>query len=90
MLKEGAPADMRARFEREAKVSMKIQHENAMVTYDFSEHNGQLYLVLEYLEGQSLRVWMNSRIRPMKNSGPRCRLRGRLNICTRSTWFIAI
>jgi serine/threonine-protein kinase len=58
MLKEGAPADMRARFEREAKVSMKIQHENAMVTYDFSEHNGQLYLVLEYLEGQSLRVWM--------------------------------
>ncbi len=58
MLKEGAPADMRARFEREAKVSMKIQHENAMVTYDFSEHNGQLYLVLEYLEGQSLRAWM--------------------------------
>ena len=58
MLKEGAPTDMRARFEREAKVSMKIQHENAMVTYDFSEHNGQLYLVLEYLEGQSLRAWM--------------------------------
>lgn len=58
MLKEGAPADMRSRFEREAKVSMQIQHENAMVTYDFSEHNGQLYLVLEYLEGQSLRAWM--------------------------------
>src|SRR5437660_1766106 len=58
MLKEGAPADMRGRFEREARVSMRIQHENAMVTYDFSEHHGQLYLVLEFLEGESLRAWM--------------------------------
>src|SRR5260370_32710528 len=58
MLKEGAPADMRARFEREARVSMRIQHENAMVTYDFSELHGQLYLVLEFLEGESLRTWM--------------------------------
>ena len=37
---------------------MRIQHENAMVTYDFSEHHGQLYLVLEFLEGESLRAWM--------------------------------
>jgi len=58
MLKEGAPTDMRARFEREARVSMRIQHENAMVTYDFSEHNGQLYLVLEFLEGEGLRAWI--------------------------------
>ena len=58
MLKHGAPADMRSRFEREARVSMKIQHENAMVTYDFAEHEGQLYLVLEFLDGESLRVWM--------------------------------
>jgi hypothetical protein len=58
MLKHGAPADMRNRFEREARVSMKIQHENAMVTYDFAEHEGQLYLVLEFLEGESLRVWL--------------------------------
>jgi formylglycine-generating enzyme required for sulfatase activity len=58
MLKEGAPADMRTRFEREARVSMRIQHENAMVTYDFSEHHGQLYLVLEFLEGESLRAWL--------------------------------
>jgi len=58
MLKHGAPADMRVRFEREARVSMKVQHENAMVTYDFAEHEGQLYLVLEYLEGESLRDWL--------------------------------
>lgn len=58
MLKEGAPAGMRARFEREARVSMRIQHENAMVTYDFSEHHGLLYLVLEFLEGEGLRAWM--------------------------------
>jgi serine/threonine-protein kinase len=58
MLKEGAPADMRARFEREARVSMRIQHDNAMVTYDFSEYHGQPYLVLEYLQGESLRAWM--------------------------------
>jgi len=58
MLKHGAPAEMRGRFEREARVSMQIQHENAMVTYDFAEHEGQLYLVLEYLEGESLRAWL--------------------------------
>ncbi len=58
MLKVGAPPDMRDRFEREARVSMRIQHENAMVTYDFSQHEGQLYLVLEFLEGDSVRKWM--------------------------------
>lgn len=60
MLKESAPADMRERFEREARVSMRVQHENAMVTYDFSDHQGHPYMVLEFLEGESLRNWLKS------------------------------
>ena len=58
MLKPDASPDMRERFEREARVSMRIRHENAMVTYDFSAHEGQPYLVLEYLEGENLRRWI--------------------------------
>jgi len=44
---------MRARFEREARVSMQIQHENVMVAFDFSEHHGQPHLVLEFLEAKA-------------------------------------
>ncbi len=45
-----------ARFEREAKVVAKLEHPNIVPIYDFSEHTGQPYLVLKFIEGETLKA----------------------------------
>jgi serine/threonine protein kinase len=48
----------RARFEREAQIVAKLSHPNIVPVYDFSDHEGQPYLVLKYIEGQTLKAVM--------------------------------
>ncbi|MCH7824732.1 MAG: tetratricopeptide repeat protein [Acidobacteria bacterium] len=43
-----------ARFEREAKVLASINHPNIATIYGFEDVDGTPYLVLEYLEGETL------------------------------------
>jgi serine/threonine protein kinase len=43
------------RFEREAKVVAKLEHPNIVPIYDFSEHEGRPYLVLKYVQGETLK-----------------------------------
>ena len=43
------------RFMVEARTTAKCAHENIVVIHDVSEHEGRPYMVLEYLEGQTLR-----------------------------------
>jgi serine/threonine protein kinase len=45
-----------ARFEREAKVVAKLDHPNIVPIYDFAEHEGQPYLVMKFIEGQTLKA----------------------------------
>ncbi len=47
-------ADRLARFQREAKVLASLNHPNIGAIYGFEEANGQRYLVLEYIEGETL------------------------------------
>ena len=42
------------RFLIEAKATAKCQHDNIVVIYEVAEDNGSPYLVLEYLEGETL------------------------------------
>jgi serine/threonine protein kinase len=44
-----------ARFEREARVVARLEHPNIIPIYDFSEHDRQPYLVMKYVEGQTLK-----------------------------------
>ncbi len=44
-----------ARFEREAKLSSSLEHPNTITIHDYGEWQGALYLVMEYVRGQSLR-----------------------------------
>ena len=46
--------DARQRFEREAKAISKLSHPNICAIYDVGSDGGVEYLVLEYLEGETL------------------------------------
>jgi serine/threonine protein kinase len=45
-----------ARFRREAEISSSIGHPNIIEVQDFNEESGQPYIVMEYLEGEDLRI----------------------------------
>jgi eukaryotic-like serine/threonine-protein kinase len=46
--------DLRARFEREAKAISGLQHSNICVLYDVGRQDAVDFLVMEYLEGETL------------------------------------
>jgi serine/threonine protein kinase/predicted negative regulator of RcsB-dependent stress response len=45
-----------ARFQREARVVAKLEHPNIIPVYDFAEHEGKTYLVMKYVEGETLKA----------------------------------
>ena len=45
-----------ARFQREARLVAKLEHPNIVPIYDFSEHAGQPYLVMKFIEGETLKA----------------------------------
>jgi hypothetical protein len=47
--------ELRARFYREAQAGAKLSHPNVVVVHDLGEAEGQLYIVMEFLEGQELK-----------------------------------
>jgi len=49
-----ANADLKMRFEREARAISALQHPNICVLHDVGSENGTDFLVMEYLEGESL------------------------------------
>jgi serine/threonine-protein kinase len=42
------------RFKEEARASAKLEHSNIVQAYDFSEADGKLFIVMEYIEGTDL------------------------------------
>ncbi len=49
-----ADPDVRARFEREARAISQLQHPHICTLYDIGRDNGTDFLVMEYLEGETL------------------------------------
>lgn len=45
-----------ARFQREARVVAKLEHPNIVPIYDFAEHEGRPYLVMKYIQGETLKA----------------------------------
>jgi serine/threonine protein kinase len=46
------------RFQREARVLARLEHPNIVPVYDFADHGGQPYLVMKYVEGDTLKARM--------------------------------
>jgi len=57
VLADGRVADAlaRTRFRREAQALSRLNHPNIATIYDFDQQDGRDFLVMEYIEGQSLR-----------------------------------
>jgi eukaryotic-like serine/threonine-protein kinase len=45
-----------ARFQREARVVAKLEHPNIVPVYDYAEHENRPYLVMKFIEGDTLKA----------------------------------
>jgi serine/threonine-protein kinase len=59
-----ADADVRARFEREAKAVARLQHPNIVTIYELGEHQGSPYMAMELLDGLDLQQALQAGYRP--------------------------
>jgi serine/threonine-protein kinase len=55
--------DFIARFEREAKNVAGLRHPNIVQVYDFDVVNGMPYMVMEYIEGETLKAHLENMAR---------------------------
>jgi WD40 repeat protein/predicted Ser/Thr protein kinase len=49
--------DSRARTRREAQALARLSHPNVVQVYEVGEHEGQVYLAMEFVQGRTLRAW---------------------------------
>ena len=54
----GEDPNFEARFQREARLVAKLEHPNIVPIYDYSEHEKRPFLVMKFIEGETLKARM--------------------------------
>lgn len=54
-LARAADPTVLGRFQREARLAMRLHHPNVIRTFEEGEHNGTHFLVMEFLQGETLK-----------------------------------
>jgi serine/threonine protein kinase len=57
-----------ARFQREARVVAKLEHPNIVPIYDYSQYENRPYLVMKYIEGETLKARISNGMIPVEES----------------------
>jgi tetratricopeptide (TPR) repeat protein len=58
----------RARLLREAQALAKLSHPNIITVHDVDTFEGQLYMAMEFVEGKTLKDWMQEPKRPWRET----------------------
>ncbi|MBU8900342.1 serine/threonine-protein kinase [Corallococcus sp. M34] len=62
-LREDSLTEARQRLEREARTMARLSHPHVAQLHDVGEYEGQLFLVMELVEGGTLRRWLQEKPR---------------------------
>ncbi len=54
LLREADNEDLRARFTREVRAAANLRHRNIVTIFDVGDHNGQPFMAMEYIHGQTV------------------------------------
>ncbi len=66
---DGTPSpDRLRRFENEARAAAQLSHPNVVTVHDVGTHEGHPYLVLELLEGETLREALRGSLPPLRQA----------------------
>ncbi|HEX7840352.1 MAG TPA: protein kinase, partial [Kofleriaceae bacterium] len=56
----------RQRLVREARAMAKLEHDNVVRVYDAGEHDGEVFVAMELVRGETVGRWMRAAPRPWR------------------------